>query len=63
MTPLGRKPAEEKISNMTNILLKKLQFYKQSAEDVTSLDKMLVSKREKDPLRLGHLPIGNYSSL
>jgi len=47
MTTLGRKPTEEELASKTNISLKKLLFYKESARDVTSLDKGLTNKAGK----------------
>jgi len=53
MTTLGRKPTEEEIADKTNISLKKLQFYKKAAKDVTSLDKDLVNKAGKGSAAAG----------
>ena len=53
MTTLGRKPTEEEIAEKTNISLKKLQFYKKAAKDVTSLDKDLVNKAGKGSAAAG----------
>lgn len=56
MTTLGRKPTEEEIANKTNISLKKLQFYKKAAKDVTSLDKTLTNKAGKGSAAAGGAP-------
>jgi RNA polymerase primary sigma factor len=47
MNTLGRRPTDEEVAEKCNLSIEKLQFYKNAAKDVTSLDKSLSSKAGK----------------
>mmetsp|Transcript_16709 Transcript_16709/g.31656 ORF Transcript_16709/g.31656 Transcript_16709/m.31656 type:complete len:594 (+) Transcript_16709:97-1878(+) len=47
MNALGRRPTDEEVAEKCNLSIEKLQFYKNAAKDVTSLDKSVSSKAGK----------------
>ncbi len=47
MTTMGRKPTDDEVAAKCNLTVQKLQFYRQSAQDATSLDKTIVARNGK----------------
>jgi RNA polymerase primary sigma factor len=58
MNSLGRRPTDEEVADKVGMSVKQLNFYRQSAKDVKSLDKKIDSRTGKGSAASGSDPSG-----